>query len=206
MSCLKMYMTDPKPKGIPCPEGCRVVRFRGDEDIPAWVDICRSGGGALIGPDEDGYAKFRRELIDIDGPDPLRDTYFIECAGEKAATFTAVPDMWSTGMGYIHMVACKEEFRGLGIGKFMSDYAVKLLTDIGKKRLFLLSSEAHFRALGVYIKEGFSAADDGRTNEELADQLRRWQAIVDKLGVQSLDFLNFDGSYNTTLHPSDSRG
>ena len=205
MSCLKMYMLEPKAKGIPCPEGCTVVRYKGEEDIPAWIDICKDGENSLLNPnasEEEHRDRFRCELIDIDGPDPLRDTYFIEYKGEKVATFTCVPNMWSTGMGYIHMVACKQKCRGMGIGKYMSDLAVQMLVDMGKNRLFLLSSESRLAALSVYIKEGFVPADDGKTPEESADQKKRWQYVVDTLNIPSLDFLNFDGSYNTTLHPS----
>ena len=115
MSCLKMYMLEPKAKGIPCPEGCTVVRYKGEEDIPAWIDICKDGENSLIDPNatyEEHLKKFRGELLELDGPDPLRDTYFIEYKGEKVATITVVPNMWSTGMGYIHMVACKQKCRG----------------------------------------------------------------------------------------------
>ena len=198
---LKMFNLRPESKGVPCPEGCRVVRFSGDTDVPAWIDICKDGEQALIDRYSDGYAVFDRELIHIDGPDPYRDTWFVECGGKKIATFTAVPDMWSTGMGYIHMVACKQAYRGRGIGKFMADYALKILTDIGKERVFLLTSTGRLAALSVYIKAGFVAADDGRTPEESEEQLRLWQGVVNTLGLPSIDFLTFEGDYKTTIYP-----
>lgn len=205
MACLKMYMLSPKAKGIPCPEGCSVVRYKGEEDIPAWVEICSDGENNLCKPGSEGRERFINELTRLDGPDPLRDTYFVEYNGEKVATFTAVPNMWSTGMGYIHMVSCKQKCRGMGIGKFISDYAVKLLCDIGKERLFLLSNESHIAALSLYIKEGFTPADDGRTPEESAEQKKRWQTVIETLGIESIDFLNFDGSYCTTLRAAQAK-
>lgn len=199
-----MYMLEPKAKGIPCPEGCTVVRYKGEEDIPAWIDICKDGENSLIDPNatyEEHLKKFRGELLELDGPDPLRDTYFIEYKGEKVATITVVPNMWSTGMGYIHMVACKQKCRGMGIGKYMNDFAIQKLIGLGKERIFLLSSEGRMTALAVYIKAGFTPVDDGKTPEESADQKRRWQYVSDTLGIP-LDFLNRDGEYICTLEPA----
>ena len=204
MSCLKMYMTQPKAKGIPCPPGCTIVKYKGEEDIEAWIDICKDGENSLLNPNdshEEHVAKFRHEIMELDGPDPMRDTYFVEYEGEKVATITVVPNMWSTGMGYIHMVACKQKCRGMGIGKYMSDFAIQKLVELGKERIFLLSSEGRMTALAVYLKAGFVPADDGKTPEESADQKKRWQYVSDTLGI-SFDFLNFDGSYNATITPA----
>ena len=115
MSCLKMYNFSPVVKGLTLPEGFKVTKFSSEADIDRWISICSDG---LIDP-ATARERFDCELINIDGPDPYRDTYFIESPdGVKVATFTVVPNMWSTGMGYIHMVACKTEYRGLGLGKF----------------------------------------------------------------------------------------
>ena len=107
MSSLKMYNFSPKPQGKTLPEGFTVTKYKGEEDIDAWVEICSDG---LVSRDT-ARQRFIHELTEIDGPDPYRDTYFIEKDGEKIATYTVVPNMWSTGMGYIHMVACKSEYR-----------------------------------------------------------------------------------------------
>lgn len=196
---IKMFNLDPKPMGIRCPEGCRLVKFSGTCDIPAWIDICKGSEPELVSKAADGYGRFRCELIDIDGPDPYRDTYFIECSGKKVATFTAVPDMWSTGMGYIHMVACKKEYAGRGIGKYMVDCALKILSDIGRERVFLLTGDSRLAAVSLYLKAGFIPANDGRTPEQSREQLEIWRGLVDKLKVPSLDYLDFEGNYLTTL-------
>ncbi len=194
MSCLKMYFFNPTAKNLPVPDGFTLTKFRSESDIEDWLSICRDG---LIAPDA-GIEKFRCELVDIDGPDPYRDTYFIEKDGKKIATFTVVPNMWSTGMGYIHMVACRSEYRGLGLGKFMADYSVQKLIDMGKERIFLLTGDARLPALRTYIKAGFLPVN--YIDEEGKDMVARWQNVVNLLGLDSLDLLNDDGTFMQTLH------
>lgn len=194
MSCLKMYFTNPKARGKQLPEGFTVTRFQSEADIEQWLDICRDG---LIAADA-GIEKFRCELVDIDGPDPYRDTYFIEKDGKKIATFTVVPNMWSTGMGYIHMVALRSEYRGLGLGSFMADFSLQKLIEMGKKRVFLLTGDARLPALRTYLNAGFLPVN--YIDEEGKDMVERWQNIVNTLQIQNLMLLNDDGSEMQELH------
>ena len=194
MSCLKMYFINPKARNIPLPDGFTVTKFQSEADIGPWLDICHDG---LISPDA-GIEKFRGELVELDGPDPYRDTYFIEKDGQKIATFTVVPNMWSTGMGYIHMVALRSEFRGLKLGSFMADYALQKLIAMGKERVFLLTGDARLPALRTYINAGFLPVN--YIDEEGKDMVERWQNVVNNLGLESLDLLNDDGTFMQTLH------
>lgn len=195
MSCLKMYNFSPVVKGLTLPEGFKVTKFSSEADIDRWISICSDG---LIDP-ATARERFDCELINIDGPDPYRDTYFIEAPeGVKVATFTVVPNMWSTGMGYIHMVACKTEYRGLGLGKFMADYSLKKLTEIGKEKIFLLTGDARLPALATYIKAGFLPVN--YIDEEGKDMVDRWQKIVNTLKIESLTLLDNDGNPIKELH------
>ena len=195
MSCLKMYNFSPVVKGLTLPEGFKVTKFSSEADIDRWISICSDG---LIDPTT-ARERFDCELINIDGPDPYRDTYFIESPdGVKVATFTVVPNMWSTGMGYIHMVACKTEYRGLGLGKFMADYSLKKLTEIGKEKIFLLTGDARLPALATYIKAGFLPVN--YIDEEGKDMVDRWQKIVNTLKIESLTLLDNDGNPMKELH------
>ena len=195
MSCLKMYNFSPVVKGLTLPEGFKVTKFSSEADIDRWISICSDG---LIDP-ATARERFDCELINIDGPDPYRDTYFIESPdGVKVATFTVVPNMWSTGMGYIHMVACKTEYRGLGLGKFMADYSLKKLTEIGKEKIFLLTGDARLPALATYIKAGFLPVN--YIDEEGKDMVDRWQKIVNTLKIESLTLLDNDGNPIKELH------
>lgn len=194
MSSLKMYNFSPIVRGRTLPEGFSVVKFSGEKDIDAWVEICSDG---LVDP-ATAYERFRRELTGLDGPDPLRDTYFIEKNGEKVATYTVVPDMWSTGMGYIHMVAVKSQFRGLGLGSFIADDSLRKLIEIGKERIFLLTGDSRIPALATYIKAGFLPVN--YIDDEGNDMVSRWQNIVNSLKIDSITLLNDDGKPFKELH------
>lgn len=194
MSSLKMYNFSPKTRGISLPDGFTVTKFSSDKDIKDWVEICSQG---LIDPDT-AYERFENELIKLDGPDPYRDTYFIEKDGERVATYTVVPDMWSTGMGYIHMVAVKENFRGLKLGSFIADDSLRRLIDIGKERIFLLTGDARLPALATYIKAGFLPVN--YIDDEGKDMVDRWQRVVNNLGLTSLTLLDDSGKIMYDLH------
>ncbi len=196
MSSLKMYNLNPQPKDLKLPDGFKVTKWKGDEDISEWVAICSDG---LIDP-VTGFERFHNEITNADGPEALRDTYFIEKGGEKIATFTVVPNMWSTGLGYIHMVACKSEYRGLGIGKFIADYSLKLLKSIGKEKVFLLTNDHRIPALRTYIGAGFLPVnyptDDG------TDMVERWQKIIEALNIPEITMLNDNGDFDRTVRCS----
>lgn len=188
MSCLKMYNFNLEVKGKKLPEGFSVVKFSSEKDIDAWVEICSDG---LVDP-ATAYERFRCELIDIDGPDPYRDTYFIEKDGRKIATYTVVPDMWSTGMGYIHMVAVKSEYRGLGLGSFIADDSLRRLIDMGKKKIFLLTGDARIPALSTYLKAGFLPVN--YIDEDGNDMIDRWKKIAEVLNIENLKILDNEGN------------
>ncbi len=187
MSSLKLYNFNPQPKGLALPDGFTVTKFSSEADIDAWVEICSDG---LIDP-ATAVERFHNEITNADGPDAYRDTYFIEKDGEKIATFTVVPNMWSTGKGYLHMVACKSEYRGLGIGRFISDYSLKLLKDMGKEKIFLLTHDQRIPAIKTYLGSGYLPVnyptDDG------TDMAERWQKIADTLDIKNLTLLNDEG-------------
>ena len=183
-----MYNLNPQPKGLTLPEGFKVSKFKDESEIADWLDICKQG---LISPESDERI-FRRELQELEGPDPFRDTYFIETDnGEKIATITIVPDMWHTGMGYIHMVACKDAYKGKGFGKFMADFALQKFVEMGKTRTFLLTNDSRLPALNTYIKAGYLPVN--YIDEEGLDMVDRWQNVVNALKLESIQLLDAEG-------------
>ncbi len=190
MSSLKMYCKNPSPRGKKLPEGFSVVKYAGEDDIADWLYICKDG---LIG-ENNGPEKFYDSFDPADGPDVYRDVYFIrdDKLGKKIATFAVIPDMWHTGMGYIHMVAVRHEYRGLGLGSFLADYCLKLLKDIGKPCNYLLTGDARLSAVATYLKAGFIPVN--WVDDEGLDMIDRWKVIMRKLGLTELPMLNEDGS------------
>lgn len=113
MEQLKMRWTNdrkPAPE-LNIPDGCEIKRFTElDGALDAWLDIVQYG---LSDGRKD--ADFYGSLM-LDWPDYSEDkNFFIVSDGEPAATLTVVchPENME---GYIHMVACKEKFRGRGFG------------------------------------------------------------------------------------------
>jgi len=192
-----MYNFNPKVRGKALPEGFIVTKYKGDEDIPAWCEICSDG---LIDP-ATAEERFYNELTKLDGPDPMRDTYFIEKDGKKIATYTVVPNMWSTGMGYIHMVAVKSEYRSLGLGSFIADDSLSKLIAMGKDKVFLLTGDKREAALSTYIKAGFLPVN--YIDDENKDMVERWQNIVNNLKLKELTLLDNEGNFLMTLKQSE---
>lgn len=192
-----MYNFNPKVRGKALPEEFIVTKYKGEEDIPAWCEICSDG---LIDP-ATAEERFYNELTKLDGPDPMRDTYFIEKDGKKIATYTVVPNMWSTGMGYIHMVAVKSEYRGLGLGSFIADDSLNKLMAIGKNKIFLLTGDKREAALSTYIRAGFLPVN--YIDDEGKDMVERWQNIVNNLKLKELTLLDNEGNFLMTLKQSE---
>lgn len=192
-----MYNFNPKVRGKALPEGFTVTKYKGEEDIPAWCEICSDG---LVDP-ATAEERFYNELTKLDGPNPLRDTYFIEKDGKKIATYTVVPNMWSTGMGYIHMVAVKSEYRGLGLGSFIADDSLSKLIAMGKDKIFLLTGDKREAALSTYIKAGFLPVN--YIDDENKDMVERWQNIVNNLKLKELTLLDNEGNFLMTLKQSE---
>lgn len=192
-----MYNFNPKVRGKVLPEGFTVTKYKGEEDIPAWCEICSDG---LVDP-ATAEERFYNELTKLDGPNPLRDTYFIEKDGKKIATYTVVPNMWSTGMGYIHMVAVKSEYRGLGLGSFIADDSLSKLIAMGKDKVFLLTGDKREAALSTYIKAGFLPVN--YIDDENKDMVERWQNIVNNLKLKELTLLDNEGNFLMTLKQSE---
>ena len=128
MEQLKMRWTNdrkPAPE-LNIPDGCEIKRFTElDGALDAWLDIVQYG---LSDGRKD--ADFYGSLM-LDWPDYSEDkNFFIVSDGEPAATLTVVchPENME---GYIHMVACKEKFRGRGFGTLLNNLALKVLKDEG---------------------------------------------------------------------------
>ena len=111
----------------------------------------------------------------VDWPDCREDkTFFIVSDGEAAATLTVVchPENME---GYIHMVACKEKFRGRGFGTLLNNLALKVLKDEGMETAYLTTDDWRIPAIKSYLRAGFvPVIPDG-------DMDARWKAVFEKI-------------------------
>ena len=172
MELLKMRWTNdrkPAPE-LNIPDGCEIKRFTElDGALDAWLDIVQYG---LSDGRKD--ADFYGSLM-LDWPDYSEDkNFFIVSDGEPAATLTVVchPENME---GYIHMVACKEKFRGRGFGTLLNNLALKVLKDEGMETAYLTTDDWRIPAIKSYLRAGFvPVIPDG-------DMDARWKAVFEKI-------------------------
>lgn len=77
----------------------------------------------------------------------------------------------------IHMVACKEEFRGRGFGTLLNTLALKVLKDEGMETAYLTTDDWRVPAIKSYLRAGFRPViPDDETDA-------RWKAVFEKINA-----------------------
>ncbi len=148
-----------RKKGTPLfqydlPEGFRFVLFKpGDEN--AWAEIETS---VLEFDKEDDALYYFRESYMTYMDELIKRCLFIEDAeGKKIATLT----VWWTFTGtrcdpWIHWVAVRPEYQGLGLGKALVSKGMKHLVELeGDRNAYLHTQTWSYKAIGIYRKAGF---------------------------------------------------
>ncbi len=141
---------DTKKCDVELPNGYSVACFDGsDEYRNKWLDIVRYGLTERLMDREffehclNEYGKYENDKV-----------FFVKKGNEAAATLTVICD-YEKKEGYIHMVACKPEHRGLGIGTAMNDIAVNTLIDAGMTEAYLTTDDFRIPAIKSYLRAGF---------------------------------------------------
>ena len=136
--------------------------------LSAWQDIMR-----FLGKDGDnntGGDYYKNTMLDY--PNYKEDLCFFILVDEKpAATITVICDK-NKKQGYIHMVACKPDFRGRGIGRLLNDIALYTLKNEGMETAYLTTDDWRIPAIKSYLKAGFKP-----DLETEPDYVERWQKI-----------------------------
>lgn len=165
------YTDGAKAPEVKLPEGFTVRSHDGSfEDVDRWLDIVQYGltngrcSRELFESCMLGHKNIEYEKI-----------FFIEKEGESAATITVICDN-EASEGYIHMVACHEKYRGLGLGTAMNALAVKTLINSGMKTAYLTTDDFRIPAIKSYLRAGF--VPDISTE----DFKERWEKIYEKIG------------------------
>ena len=147
--------------------------FDGSEkDIDAWLEIVKDG---LTDGKQD--AAFFRECMYSHGALEYDKFFIVEADGVPAATLCVICD-YEKKEGYIHMVACREEFRGRGIGTRLNTVAVRTLISSGMETAYLTTDDFRIPAIKSYLRAGFYPAIPD------ADHEKRWNDIYDKIGIK----------------------
>lgn len=172
MEQLSMIFRGDIVPGFELPEGFSFDYFSGAlGQIDEWLVICREG---LIEPGA-GPELFRAAIRDVQGIDPEKDLVFVRApSGEMAATITfyTVP---GTGKGMLHMVCCREKYRGRGIGNAMVSYALSQLVGRGTTQVGLTTDDFRLPAIRSYLRMGFEPVINSEEMQE------RWDKVFEKL-------------------------
>lgn len=154
------------------PDGCEIRRFTElDGALDAWLDIVQYG--LSDGRKDAGY--YKSVMLDWPGYSEDRN-FFVVADGEPAATLTVIchPE---NKEGYIHMVACKEKFRGRGFGTLLNTLALKVLKEEGMETAYLTTDDWRIPAIKSYLRAGFvPVIPDAETDA-------RWKAVFEKTGA-----------------------
>ena len=173
MEQLKMVWVKGETPELPERNDTVLRTFTGsDYDIDAWLDIVSHGL-----TDGKQTPAFFRECMYGHGELEFDKFFIVECGGVPAATLAVICD-YEKKEGYIHMVACKEQFRGRGIGTYLMAAAVRTLISAGMETAYLTTDDFRLPAIKSYLCAGFYPAIPNEEHE------KRWNDVYDKLGIK----------------------
>lgn len=180
MAQLKMFwINDKKVELLPLPEGYSFSTYKDESDKAAWVDCCKNG---LVG--DDTKPEFFDSCIAGDEHcNPYTDCFFLDYNGEHIGTITAINQ---GGIGDMHMVGMKTEFRGKGLGKYLNNMCIYKLANEGVSHIYLTTDEWRKGAVKSYLTSGFLPVQYEMGMEE------RWEKVLEEYGIDSVDMLYED--------------
>ncbi len=141
------------------PEGYRFVLFQqGDEK--EWAEIETSVGE--FDRAVDALVYFQRDYMSHKGELERRCIFIENRDGKKIATLS----IWWCYTGvrrdpWLHWVAVKPEYQGLGLGKALLYEGMRKLLEIeGDRDAYLHTQTWSYRAINIYRKVGFKITDE----------------------------------------------
>ena len=170
------WQNDEKPsKGFTLPNGVLLKRFPEIENAEAvWLDIVSF---MYECEDIDVYKEenfFKRLMTDHLGFCEDK-CFFLTVDGAPAATITVITDK-ENREGYVHMVSCKPEFRGRGLGTLMNDIVLDVFKSEGMRSAYLTTDDWRIPAIKSYLRAGFEP-----DTESEPDFAERWAKIFEKI-------------------------
>ncbi|MBR5680156.1 MAG: GNAT family N-acetyltransferase [Clostridia bacterium] len=167
------------------PEGFFIRNWTpGEEEI--WVEICKYG---LLGPDAT-INEWNGAILGRQTLDPHTDTFFVCRSSDGTPVATITGYVREDGVGDIHMVACREDARGHGIGEYMLSHAMrKLKADLpgDGHRVELTTDDWRIPAIVGYLRGGFHPVE---YDEGMFD---RWTKICRDIRMHGIEMLTETG-------------
>ncbi len=188
-SKLKMYLFPKDIPETPLPANYIVRKYRDENDILPWVEICKNG---LLSEDADEN-DFKERITDKKGVVAQRDLFFIEHSGKIVGTVTAAADFEDSGLGCIHMVSVASEERGHGLGMHLLNIAERKLFSDGVKLAFLVTDDWRKAACKSYLKAGFYPVnyDD--------DMEQRWSSLLREFNIDNVMMVKNNGDLDKMI-------
>lgn len=184
-SQLKMYwLKDTELVEPELPEGYSFSHYKGVEDFHDWCECIRTG--EPLTPEEEA-AQFKREIFDFKYIVPERDMWFLDYKGQHVGTATTYIDL-STGIGDVHWVGIRGEFRGKGLSKYLSWVVMNTLLYQDCRFVSLTTRENRPYAVRAYLKAGFLPVEYAEGMEQ------RWLKVMEDNGIKELPLLDENGN------------
>ena len=171
MAQLKMYWKNGGTElpRLSLPAGITVQSLPEIPDgLGVWQDVIRYMS-KNFDTDTSGDYYERSMLQQADYKENMCYIFFVD--GAPAATITVICDN-TAKVGRIHMVACKPDFRGRGLGNLMMAKAMTVVKEAGMETCALVTDDWRIPAIKTYLKVGFAPDLDSE-----ADYKARWDAI-----------------------------
>ncbi len=187
MAQLKMYrFTDVPFEELTLPEGYSFSHYsekNRERDIHDWNECIKTWTES----EETDEQRFKQEIFDYKDIKPEEDLWFLDYNNEHIGTATSFVYK-ETGMGDMHWVGIKKEFRGKGLSKYLSYIVIKTLHDRGVKYISLTTSEGRAAAVKSYLTAGFLPV------EYDVGMVERWENVLYTFGIESVQMLNDDST------------
>ena len=194
MQQLKMYwFTDSPMREVAVPEGFSYSHPKNAADRSAWRSCLR--GGWLVDESISDEAAWDKEIGSWKDIVPETDVWFLDYGGEHIGTITGF--VRSDGLGDMHQVAMRSDWRGKGLGKLLPGVVQKDLRARGVKIVELTSGESRPAALKSYLRAGFVPVEYDEGMPE------RWEAFLKSAGIHSVRMVREDGSFFRLLNPEE---
>lgn len=178
---LKMWWNKQTIRPVQLPEGFSLEHYRSEKDALRWIDITLDGLQDVIRTKEafDDFMLAKEGLL----PENI---FFIAKGNDYVATITAVLEQ-NNQVGYVHMVACKSAYRGLGLGTQLNRIVLNCFAKYGCRSAYLTTDDFRVPAIKSYLREGFLPVLNGE------DMAPRWAVILKKIGMDEVATLDDNG-------------
>jgi len=148
---MNWVFSDEQICNIELPEGVNIDTFANRPNaLNEWLDIVQYG----LTNDVEDEAYYKLCMTDRDNYDDNLN-FILVVDGSAAATITIICDI-EKKEGYIHMVACKPEYRGRGLGTILNKIAMNTLLQQGMKTAYLTTDDWRIPAIKSYLRCGFT--------------------------------------------------